>query len=395
MEPLINPFSPGAGNPPPELAGRNALLERSRIVLGRVQNGKSEKSLLFVGLRGVGKTVLLNEIKKQAENFGCKTIFFEAHNKKSLPELMVPHLRQILYQLDRSRKVVRALRVFTGFLKTLRLDIKFNPSESEMSLGFDPELGSADSGDLESDLPILFEAVAEAAKDRGTSIAIFIDELQYLSEKELSSLIMAVHRTCQRQLPLILIGAGLPQLVALAGDSKSYSERLFDFPTIGALEKKDSFDALQNPVRKEKVRFSQEALDEIFRKTCGYPYFIQEWGYQVWNQAQKSPIGLEVVIHAEKSVIQKLDDNFFRVRCDRLTPSERRYVQALAELGSGSQRSGDIAEKLKVKPQSVSPVRSKLIAKGMIYAPTHGDTEFTVPLFDEFVKRTMLKGKLK
>jgi AAA+ ATPase superfamily predicted ATPase len=389
MDPLQNPFSPGAGSPPPELAGRKNILDKSKIVLGRLKAGKPEKSFLLVGLRGVGKTVLLNEINKYAKDADFKSILIEAHEGKSLAALLIPPLRQVLFSLDRTQninqKVKRGFRVLKSFLDGVK--IKF--SDIEISLDIDPELGSADSGDLESDLPILLEAIAEAAEARGTAIAIIIDEIQYLSEKEFSALIMAIHKISQRQLPLLLVGAGLPQLVGLAGRSKSYAERLFDYPKIGPLNRTDAILALQEPVKDQGANFTDDALDEIILKTEGYPYFLQEWGYHSWNLATGKTIDLDTVKKATKVSLERLDESFFRVRFDRLTPSEKKYLLVLAEFGSGSHRSGDIAEKLDVKPQSVAPTRNNLIKKGMIHSPSYGDTEFTVPLFDDFMRREM------
>ena len=389
MDPLKNPFSPGAGSPPPELAGRQTLLDKARIVLGRLKVGKSEKSFILVGLRGVGKTVLLNEIHTYAQNEGFKSTFVEAHERKSLAALLIPPLRQILFSLDQmehlNQKVKRAFRVLKSFFNA----VKLKTHDIEISLDIDPEQGSADSGDLESDLPVLLEAIAEAAQARGTIISIIIDELQYLSEKEFSALIMAIHKISQKQLPLVLIGAGLPQVVGLAGRSKSYAERLFDYPKMGPLSRPDAILALQEPVKEQGVLFSEAALNEIIAKTEGYPYFLQEWGYQAWNLTKNSEISLQTIEEASKSSLQRLDESFFRVRFDRLTPSEKKYLRVLAEFGKGPHRSGDIAEKLKVKPQSVAPTRNSLIKKGMIYSPSYGDTEFTVPLFDDFMRRTM------
>jgi hypothetical protein len=258
-----------------------------------------------------------------------------------------------------------------------------------VGLGIDPEQGRADSGDLEADLAELFAALGEAALDRKTAVAVLVDEIQYLSEPEMSALIMAVHRVSQRRLPLVLVAAGLPQLVGLAGRSKSYAERLFQYPPVGPLSEPDAVAALQDPAKQEGAAFTQDALREIVRQTQGYPYFLQEWGYQAWNLAEKSPIDKAVVERARNAAIQKLDESFFRVRFDRLTPREKDYLRALADLGPGAHRSGDIADRLGIKVQSSAPLRSGLIRKGMIYSPAHGDTEFTVPLFDDFMRRTI------
>ncbi len=389
MDQINNPFSPGAGSPPPELVGRDAILEKSKILLGRVRQRRSEKSLLLVGLRGVGKTVLLNEIERLTSASGYHTITLEAHEDKSLAALLAPHLRRLLFELDRmeglSNKVKRGLGVLKSFIGSLKVKV----AEVEFGLDIEPERGTADSGDLEVDLSNLFIAVAEAAQDRGTALAILIDEIQYLSVKELSALIMGMHKMQQRQLPLVLVGAGLPILTRLAGESKSYAERLFEFPSIGPLSAVDAGKALRDPVVRAGVAFSDEAIKEIVRLTQGYPYFIQEWGYQSWNHAEKTPISLADVKRATTTVTQRLDENFFRVRFDRLTPREKEYLRAMAHLGSGPQRSGDIAEVLGVKMNSLGPTRANLINKGMIYSPAYGDMAFTVPLFDEFMRRAM------
>lgn len=394
MDRAKNPFSPGAGSPPPAFAGRSILLGDAMVALERVKNGRAEKSMILVGLRGVGKTVLLGEIQRVAEAQGYRVIFIEAHEsrqKKTLPTLLIPHLRRILFDLDRGEKVSekarKALRVFKSFISAL----KIKAGDLEFSIDIDAETGEADSGDLEVDLAALFVAIGEAAKDRNTAVAIIIDELQYVDEKELSAMIMAIHRVSQKSLPLILIGAGLPQLIGKAGNSKSYAERLFSYPEVGALTKEDSTIALQTPVEELGVRFSSKALDEIYHMTKGYPYFLQEWGYHAWNSAASgsSIITAEDAKKASKLSIANLDKNFFRVRFDRLTPSEKKYVRALAELGRKPQRSGDIATKLGKAVEQVAPLRAQLINKGMIYSPAHGDIAFTVPLFEEFLIREM------
>ena len=389
MDEIRNPFSPGAGTPPPELAGRNVLISRVRVLLARVGEGRPEKSVLLVGLRGVGKTVLLNELENLAEAAGYKTVLVEAHDSKSLSALLAPPLRKLMLSLDRmsnvSDKARRGLRV----LKSFANGVKITVGDLEIGLDIEAETGTADSGDLEADLPELFIAVAEAAQDRKIPVAILLDEIQYLSAKELSALIMAMHKMAQKRLPLVLIGAGLPVLPGLAGESKSYAERLFEFPEVGPLSEEDSRHALRDPAQDEGADFTDEALDEIVRLTHGYPYFLQEWGYQSWNHAPQSPIQLADVQRATPRIIERLDANFFRVRFDRLTPREKDYLRALAELGEGPQRSGDVAAVLKVKVQTVAPLRDSLMKKGMIYSPAHGDTAFTVPLFDTFMKRAM------
>lgn len=395
MNPLTNPFSPGAGNQPPELAGRRDLLSKVGILLARIKAGRSEQSMFMVGLRGVGKTVLLNRVREIAESLGYQALLIEAHESKPLPQLLLPPLRQTLFALDRmqivSQKVKRGLRVLRSFIGAVKVKV----GDAEFGLDIDPETGSADSGDLEADLAELFVAVGEAAADRSTAVAIIIDELQYLAEIEMSALIMAIHRVSQRNLPIVLIGAGLPQLVGLAGKSKSYAERLFTYPEVGALSMADAAQALQGPASSQGVSFTPEALAEVYRVTQGYPYFLQEWGYQSWNLAQHSPIDLELIRQTTIASTARLDSGFFRVRFDRLTPREKDYLCALAEMGAGNQRSGGVAERLGVKVQTIAPLRSSLIKKGMIYSPAHGDTAFTVPLFDQFMLRTMPDGPRK
>lgn len=389
MDPIRNPFSPGAGAPPPELVGRDRILEQARVLLGRVRERRPEKSMLLTGLRGVGKTVLLNEIERLAVAAEYRTISVEAHEEKPLGALLVPYLRRLLFDLDRltgvGEKVRRALAVLRSFVGALQLSM----NDVTIGLDIDPEKGSADSGDLEIDLPNLFVAIGEAAEDRRSAVAVLVDEIQYLSQKELGALIMAMHKMQQRQLPMVLVGAGLPILPGLAGESKSYAERLFSFPAVGALSEEDAAKALAEPAQAVGVVFEAPALSEVFRLTKGYPYFLQEWGYQAWNRAASSPITLKIVREATKTVIPRLDQNFFRVRYDRLTPSEKNFLRAMADLRSGPQRTGDIAAALGVKVTSLGPVRAKLIRKGMIYSPAYGDLAFTVPLFDEFMIRAI------
>jgi hypothetical protein len=387
MDPRDNPYVPGAGTPPPELAGRHEVLERAEIALSRIQKRRPSKSLIVVGLRGVGKTVLLVRFQAQAAHRGYHASLIEAHEGKTLPELIIPPLRKMLFSLsmtaaagEKGRQALRALRSFMGAVRI---------SWNDIELGIDPAAGVADSGDLEQDLSDLFVAVGEAAAEKHTAVALCIDEMQYLSDKEFSALIMAVHKVSQNNLPMVVVGAGLPQILGLAGESKSYAERLFDYPSVGALSVDDAARALVEPALAANVRYEQAALEKIVAVTKGYPYFLQQWGYEVWNIARKSPITLRDVERATDAAIDALDESFFKVRFDRCTPSEKRYMRALADLGEGPQRSGDIAERLGVKVTSIGPTRSKLITKGMIYSPQHGETAFTVPLFDEYMLRAM------
>ena len=389
MDAVSNPFSPGAGTPPPELAGRDELREAIRVAIARVRRGLPARSMMLVGLRGVGKTVLLDRMRDDAEQAGVHTLRMEAPERRSLPALISPQLRQALLRLSRNERAKnvaqRALRALAGFAKSLK--VKY--ADIEVGLDFDPEPGLADNGDLEHDLQALLEAAGEAAKAAGTALAIFIDELQYVAEDELAALITALHRTAQRQLPVILIGAGLPQLRGRMGEAKSYAERMFEFPEIGALPRDAAKVAIEKPLRDQGVDVTPDALDRIVAETRGYPYFVQEWGKHSWDAAPASPIGEPDVASAAVIAIAALDESFFRVRFDRLTPSEKKYLRAMAELGPGPHRSGDIAAELDRVVSSLGPVRSQLIVKGMIWSPNHGDTAFTVPLFDEFMRRIM------
>jgi hypothetical protein len=389
MDPVRNPYAPGAGTQPPELAGRGGLLEQARIAIERLRAGRHAKSFIAVGLRGVGKTVLLNRIGSQATEAGYRVCMIEAYEQRGLPELIVPHLRRTLLELDRmgalAEQVKRALRVLKSFLPSLKLRY----ADAELSLDIDPEPGAADSGDLESDLVTLFVAVGEAARARSVAVAILIDEIQYLTEPHRSALILAMHRVAQTGLPVLLVATGLPQVAGLTGQAKSYAERLFDFPEIGALSDDDAANALQRPAIVEGAMWDDAALALVGGITQGYPYFIQEWGYHTWNHAKGPRISSDDVQEATQITIARLDESFFRVRFDRLTPRERDYLRAMAELGAGGHRSGDIAEKLGIRVQSAGPLRGGLIRKGMIYSPEYGGTAFTVPLFDGYLRRTM------
>lgn len=389
MAPIKNPYAPGAGTHPPELAGRDALRETVRIALERTRAGRPSKSILMVGLRGVGKTVLLDRLRDDAEALGIQTLRIEAPEGRSLPSILAPELRLALLRLSRNEQAKelaqRALRGLAGFAKALK--IKYQ--DIEVGLDFEPEAGLADNGDLESDLTALLEAAGQASKKAGTALALFVDELQYVNEDQLAALITALHRTSQRGLPVILVGAGLPQLPGRMGKAKSYAERLFDFPKIDRLSEDAARIAIVKPAEAEGVTVNEDALQRIISETRCYPYFLQEWGKHAWDAADASPIGLKDVEYASTTAVAALDESFFRVRLDRLTPLEKKYLRAMAELGSGPHRSGDIADQLGREVTSLGPTRAQLIAKGMIWSPSHGDTGFTVPLFDEFMKRTM------
>lgn len=388
MDPRRNPFAPGAGTPPPQLAGREHLLERAVIALDRIRVGRPARSTIFYGLRGVGKTVLLGAIREAAEAGGMLVIAVEAPENRSLPALLAPSLRAGLLRMDRLARVgtgvKRALRALAGFAK---LRVKY--ADFDVALDFDPEPGLADSGDLDLDLADLLIAVGEAARERETAIVLAVDELQYVPEEQLAALISALHRTSQQRLPVTMIAAGLPQLLGQMGRAKSYAERLFAFIDLGPLDESAAAEAIRVPIEREEEAIGTDALAAIVRATQGYPYFLQEWGKHSWDTAERSPITVADVSAAGSTALAELDASFFRVRFDRLTPAEKRYLRAMATLGPGPHRSGDVADALQVKVSSVAPTRNTLIAKGMLYSPAHGDTAFTVPLFDAFMKRVM------
>ncbi|MEJ7893061.1 MAG: ATP-binding protein [Solirubrobacteraceae bacterium] len=384
MDELANPFRPGAGSPPPALVGRDGLIDSFRTTVGRALAGRPGQSVMPIGLRGVGKTVLLNRFAELAEEQGLRVGYIEAPESGEFPTLLAWRLRKILLDLDRagkaSRAVAKALAVLRSFTYTL-------PDGTTLSVGVDPLAGFADSGNLSDDVTDLLVVAGEAARDRDTGIVLAIDEVQYLSGPELGALITAIHRTVQLNLPVVLVGAGLPQLPGLTGSAKTYAERLFRFPRIDSLGPKEARAVLELPVLEAGVKYTRDALDLLVDHTQGYPYFLQEWGYEVWNVTKRSPIDLPSVRRAEPLVLNKLDENFFLVRMDRLTPAEKAYLVAMAELGPGPHRSGDVAAQLGVRVESVAPRRSGLIRKGMIFSPAHGDTAFTVPMFDEFLRR--------
>lgn len=387
MDEIANPFVPGAGNPPPELAGRAEVLHGAKIALGRIINRRHHQSQILLGLRGVGKTVLLNRIRHLADDLGYQVAYIEAPEGQRLETLLVPEIRDILHRLSivepAKEKAHAALRALKSFASV------FHVSFQDFSISVDPTPGVADSGDLSRDLRGLLIKVGEAAAAAGRGVAIVVDEIQYLKKEELGALIVGLHRISQEQLPVIFFGGGLPQIAKLTGDAKSYSERLFDYPEIGPLSPDNAIEALREPIAREGAAIDDDALDEIVRATEGYPYFIQEWGYQAWNVAGQSPIAKGDAEEAERRALVRLDGGFFRVRFDRLTPREKEYVRAMAELGAGPQRSSEIARMLGKDIQSVAPFRSNLIKKGMIYSPSYGDTAFTVPLFDAFLRRSI------
>ncbi len=385
MDPVRNPFAPGAGSQPPELAGRKEIINAADIALQRVLIGRHDQSQILLGLRGTGKTVLLNKIEELAESHYHLTSFIEAPNDRRLVDSLYPKLQQVLRKLSMVEAAKSAahsaMRVLRSFASAFRI------SMGDMSLSVDPVVGTADSGVLEYDLSELFVSIGEAAQSAGKAWTLLIDEVQYLKKDELSALIVAIHRVNQKKLPVMFFGAGLPQIAALTGDAKSYSERLFNFPPVGPLDEPAATSAIKQPIQAEGESITNAAIEMIYKKTEGYPYFLQEWGFQAWNLADKSPINEDDVENATVAALRRLDDSFFRVRFERLTPKEREYVIAMASLGNGPYRSSDVADVLGEDMRSLGPRRAKIIHKGMIYSEAYGDIDFTVPMFDGFLNR--------
>jgi len=389
MDENRNPFNPGAGVSPPELAGRAEVMQQAIVALERIKRERHAKSLLVLGLRGVGKTVLLNEIAKQARERGYLTEMIEAQDNGDLRQMLMHSMRRILLTLDNGKQAVEAVKKGLRVLRSFIGSIKVSAGGVDITLGIDPEIGQADSGVLEADVTDLLLATGRAAQAVKRPVALLIDELQYVSRDELAALIQSIHAINQAGLPLILFGAGLPQLAGQAGEAKSYAERLFDFPRLDKLNEADACAAIRQPVEDEGAHINVGALQEIVRQSHGYPYFLQEWGYNAWNVCDSDTIALKDAQTATTVSIRKLDESFFRVRFDRLTPGERDYMRALASLGAEPQRTSDVAVAMSRKANSVTPLRDSLIKKGMLYAPEHGMIAFTVPLFDEFMRREM------
>jgi AAA ATPase domain len=385
MDPVRNPFAPGAGSQPPELAGREEIVATADTALQRILLGRPAQSQMLLGLRGVGKTVLLNKVEQIAEGHGYLTSFIEAPEDRKLVDLLYPKIHQVLRKLSLVEAAKFATHAAMRALRSFASAFKINVGDFEVSV--DPEPGVADSGNLEYDITELFLKVGEAASAADRGWALLIDEVQYLSTEELGALIVAIHRVNQKSLPVLLFGAGLPAIAALSGDAKSYAERLFIFPKVDALPNVDAENAIRQPIEEEGESINEDILEKIVALTRGYPYFLQELGHQVWNASPQSPIAMNCIEAAEKEALRRLDEGFFKVRIDRLTPKEKEYVIAMARLGSGPYRSSDVADKLGEKLTALGPRRAQIIAKGMIYSPAHGDIAFTVPMFDEYLKR--------
>lgn len=396
MDPIRNPYAPGAGQRPPELAGRDREMRQFEVTLERVAAGRPERSMVLSGLRGVGKTVLLNALRSLAVKRAWGTGKFEARPEQSLRLPMAQAVHAAVREVSHRHRDPDHVDAVAGVLKSFALRTKLDDRKGvrwqPASIG--PEVaavkGRADSGDLELDLIELFTDVAELAGDLGVGIGIFIDEMQDISPAELAALCGAVHEINQQGAPLVVVGAGLPHLPVLLSASKSYAERLFRYVVVDRLPREMSDRALLVPASTEDVDFEPEALDELYRLTDGYPYFVQAYGKVTWDMAVESPIRTTDVAEAAPEAESELAVGFFGARYDRATPAERDYMRAMAELGADSKdeavTTAQVAERLGRKPQSLSPARDGLIKKGLVYSSERGTVAFTVPHFGKFLR---------
>ncbi|MFC0267655.1 ATP-binding protein [Kushneria aurantia] len=387
MDPFSNPFAPGAGSRPPELAGRDPILQTARISCGRAIRGRAARSMMLLGLRGTGKTVLLSEIGRIAESEKFLVSRIEAPEETNLAALLHPEMRKIsraLSGIEAARHhASRALGGLRNFASVFNIEV------AGVNVGVEPpsEPGMAESGDMQHDLPDIFDQIGRAAQAADRGWVLLIDEIQYLSRQDLSALIVALHRMSQDGRPIIFIGAGLPQVARLAGEAKSYAERLFSYPAVGPLDEEAVTKAIEKPIRDEGASISREAVAAIFDMTKGYPFFLQELASFAWNNARGTEID-ESDIHASHAeTISSLDNGFFRVRLDRLTKAEVSFVKAMATLGDGPYQVSDIAKRMERTQKSIGPARASIIYKGMIYSTDHGYLDFTVPLFADFIRR--------
>ena len=385
---ILNPYTPGAGVPPKYLAGREEIIKSAEEALTYITNGYFAKSIVYYGLRGVGKTVLLNYIEEIASEKNINFEQIEVSERGSFKNSISLHILKLIKQLSVKAKlqqyVDKALAVLKGFA------IKYSP-EGEISISIDSDIvsasGFADTGNFQNDLTELLLALGYIAKKEECGVALFIDEIQYLKDEEFEALIAAIHRVNQKDLPLIIFAAGLPKIAKIAGDVKSYAERLFQFTPIGSLEE-DGALALTKPALKWAVSYEKEAVDEILKVTESYPYFLQEYGKQVWRKLdERKIITTAMVKEAYPDFIKSLDESFFKVRHDRATPKELEFMIAMVKVGDLPCNTKYIAKNLNLPLSSVSPIRAQLIHKGFIYAANRGEVDFTVPQFDSFLKR--------
>ncbi|MEY9951739.1 AAA family ATPase [Leifsonia sp. EB34] len=389
MDSLRNPYTPNAGASPEIIVGRDEQTNAFTILLTRLSRGRTGQSMIITGLRGVGKTVLLNEFVDIARRQRWEVVEVEAskHDDDRFRRTMFSQLRAALLRLsprarwtDRGR---RAAEVLSAFALTAKQD------GLTVSWDIPPAEGLADHGDLGMDLTDVFVALGEAAEEQNRGVVLLVDEVQFLKTTQLEALIQAVHKTVQRKLPITFVGAGLPQIAELAGDAKSYAERLFTFPKIDSLSDDDARKALTEPASTEGAEFDTDAVQLAVEITQGYPYFIQELGYQVWEVASDDRISRADVEAAQEAYEDKLDSSFFRVRLDRATTLQTAYMRAMAELGPEPQKAADVARIMGRESTQVAPTRAELIDMGLLYTPDHGYAAFTVPDFDKFMLRAV------
>ena len=388
MDPVRNPYSPGAGTPPPALVGRDHELRSVEIAIQRLALGRPARSVMLTGLRGVGKTVLLNQFGRMANDNHWTHQHLEATEDISFPGAASTLVRKAILQLSARQRLADQTRRALGALKSFQL--RWSIPEAGVVVEAEPFLGLADSGDLDDDLADLLVEIALLARDQDAGVLFTIDELQYISKQDFSALILALHRISQEVLPLMVVAAGLPSLPGLAGEAKSYAERLFQYTAIGSLPAEAASDALQSPAQDEGVRWSSDALNLVVDRSEGYPYFLQEFGKRSWDAATgPQVIQAEDVEEAIPVAIDELDTGFFAARFDRTTPAEREYLSAMASFGKGPYQSGDVATALGKRTSQVGPVRDSLIKRGLCYSPSRNVIDFTVPMFDQFLQRRL------
>lgn len=387
MDPRKNPYAPGAGTKPPALVGRDAQIESFDVLLERLENGYTEQSMIITGLRGVGKTVLLDVLREKAEDRGWATVEWEVEKNALFGSKISSQIRRALLQIAPKARWTERVRKAASVLKSFT--VTFNP-DGAVTAGLDVEAlaGVGDSGAISEDLTDLFVALGEAAQEEDTGVVFLLDEIQYLKAIDLEALITALHKCVRRSLPITLVGAGLPQIPRLVGEAKSYSERLFQFPRIGELDQAtDARDALILPAKNLRISYDPEAVDFVVKYTQGYPYFLQEYGKYLWDEASDSPISLQEAIQVQPLVEAKLDEGFFQVRVDRTTELELKYLFAMAKLGPEPHRASEVARQLSRSTEQAGPIRSRLIDKGLLFTPGHGLAAFTVPQFDRYMLR--------
>lgn len=390
MDALSNPYTPNAGAEPLAVVGRDDQLQLFDLLLARMQRGRTEQSMIITGLRGVGKTVLLGQFRSKALSQNWHVIEIEAskNDDQEFRRQIGSKLRTVLFELSPRARWGDLFQHAAAVLRSFTLSV--DPTGA-VTAGLDVDVaeGVADNDDLAMDLTDVFIAIGEAAQDRSSGVVLLLDEVQFLSKLQLEAVVQAMHKMVQRKLPVTLVGAGLPQIAELAGDAKSYAERLFKFPAIGNLNEDDARAALTEPADDEGITYTDGALSEAVAITEGYPYFLQELGYAVWTIATAPTVTLADVNDAIPGYLAKLDESFFRVRIDRCTELERAYLRAMAELGPQPQKAADVARQMGRTSNNLGPTRAKLINMGLLYTPEHGYAAFTVPQFDDFLVRTI------